>query len=62
MYLGLYPHVLRCFNEAPAKRGGNTKLKDKSAIHANVASMRPPRNAGEYMPYCRHMSGLVGLQ
>ena len=39
------------FNEAPAKRGGNAGLVFSYDVGVLLASMRPPRNAGEMMEY-----------
>ena len=36
------------FNEAPAKRGGIPAKQLETIRRLTVASMRPPRNAGEY--------------
>ena len=35
------------FNEAPAKRGGKCSIPLPTTVTEDVASMRPPRNAGE---------------
>ena len=35
------------FNEAPAERGGKCFEEQRMELIENVASMRPPQNAGE---------------
>ena len=37
----------RCFNEAPAERGGKRRAPRAADVGRAAASMRPPLNAGE---------------
>ena len=44
--VGVWKTTESCFNEAPAKRGGDLQLDDGDTIILSAASMRPPQNAG----------------
>ena len=50
------------FNEAPAERGGKLLAPVRPAEQTDVASMRPPLNAGENVIGEMSLTGLSSLQ